>query len=154
MAHKTINTIEQIRNTEGKVYVRWSKSIDMDIKRGYSLRFGTQAEAGLSVCEIDKTWEDWRIIRQLQEYRFTGAPNCWIITGRETGRGGDNEPLLSNIEVIGKAGSELTTANWQRDMLVARIAQAEARLAGLTDAAAISITEQQIAKMRAKLEAL
>lgn len=108
---KTIKSLAEIKNTNGKIYVRWSRSIAMDNKRGYSLRYGTQAESGLSCCEIDTTWEDWRILRQLNEYCFVGG-SCWIITGDEIGTGADNEPLLGNTVLIGKASDNLANSDW------------------------------------------
>jgi len=106
MTSRTIKSLDQIKNTEGRVYVRWSKSIALDNKRGYSLRSGTSREAGLSACEIGKDWDDQRILRQIAEYSFVGT-SCWIVTGDEIGRGGDNEPLLTNVEVIGKVNDKM-----------------------------------------------
>jgi hypothetical protein len=103
---RTIKSLDQIRNADGKIYVRWSKSIALDNKRGYSLRAGTGREAGLSACEIGKDWDNDRILRQMAEYSFTGG-SCWIITGREVGRGGDNEPLLVDVQCIGKVSDSL-----------------------------------------------
>lgn len=138
-----INTLDQIKNTNGKVYVRWSKSIALDNKRGYSLRCGTQSEAGLSCCEIDKNWEDWRILRQLSEYRFVGG-SCWIITGDEIGTGADDEPLLTNVNLIGKVSDALLSINWRKMELEQAIADAEERLANITDAFAIQIVKKSI----------
>jgi hypothetical protein len=110
----TINSLSEIKNQKSRIYVRWSKSFDLDKKRGYSVAYGTQAEAGLSVCEIDKSWDDWRILRQLQEYKFAsnGQGQCWLITGDECGRGQDNEPLLKNANLIGKVSNKLTSTDW------------------------------------------
>jgi hypothetical protein len=113
---KTIKTVEQIKNLNGRIYVRWSKSIALDNSRGYSRAYGTGREAGLSACEINKDWPAWRIIRQLQEYVFCGG-SCWIVSGTEIGRGSDNEPLLTDVECLGKVAS-LISADWlvmQRD---------------------------------------
>ena len=106
MTSRTIKSLDEIRNVDGRVYVRWSKSIALDNKRGYSLRSGTSRETGLSACEIGKDWNDRRILRQLAEYEFCGG-SCWIVTGDEIGRGGDNEPLLTNVEVIGKVNGKM-----------------------------------------------
>lgn len=112
---KTIKSLNEIKNITGKVYVRWSKSISLDRKRGYSLRYGTQAEAGLSACEINTTREDWRILRQLNEYSFVGG-SCWLVSGDEVGTGADNEPLLRNVKLIGKVADNLAKADWERIM--------------------------------------
>ena len=144
----TISTVDQIRSIDGKVYVRWSRSVKLDQKRGYSLRYGSQAEAGLSCCEIDKTWADWRIIRQLTEYQFCGG-SCWIITGDEAGRGGDNEPLLINVTVIGKVSSNLLATDWQAMEKEADIAWHRQKLTVLTNPIAIKIFEADLARLLA-----
>ena len=105
----TIKFLSEIRNANGPVYVRWSKSITLDNKRGYSRRYGTMREVGLSACEIGKDWDDDRILRQLAEYEFCGG-SCWIVTGEQVGRGGDNEPLITNVELIGKVSKPLLKA--------------------------------------------
>ena len=107
----TIKSVEQIKQLEGTIYVRWSQSISMDKKRGYSLAYGTKRERGLSACVVDKSWDTWRILRQLGEYRFCGN-NCWIVTGDEIGRGEDNEELLDNITLIGKVSFNLIEIDW------------------------------------------
>ena len=143
---KTIKSLEEIKNTSGKIYVRWSKSIALDNKRGYSLRFGQEAEAGLSVCAIDQSWEDWRILRQIQEYRFL-SDSCWIVTGDEVGRGGDNEELLKNIVCLGKVSENLLSADWQAMKRNADIADCQERLAHITDPIGKKIVEQSLAKL-------
>lgn len=157
MAYKTIKSLDQIKNIEGKVYVRWSKSIAKDKKRGYSLAYGTSAEAGLSCCEITKEaegWEgeDWRLIRQLTEYKWICGGTCWIITGEVVGTGEDNEPLLANVEVIGKASPALTNLEWRQMELDKDIAAREEGLASgrITDAIARKIAEKSLAKMKAE----
>lgn len=144
---KTIKTLGEIRNTNGKIYVRWSKSVNLDSKRGYSLRCGTQAESGLSCCEIGKDWADWRILRQLQEYQFVSGA-CWIITGDECGTGADNEPLLTNVKLIGKVADELISADyllmWRNKMLAENIAKLET----VTNEIAREIIAKSIAKLQ------
>jgi hypothetical protein len=144
MATKKYQSIDQIRELTGKVYVRWSNSFIKDQKRGYSLRFGTQAEAGLSACEIDTTWEDWRILRKLTEYQFTTGQHCWIITGTEVSRGGDDEPLLQDIELIGEVDKKLLDLDWKKMQLEAYIAKDIIRLSNITDPIAINITKRSI----------
>lgn len=143
---KTIKSLEEIKNTSGKIYVRWSKSIALDNKRGYSLRYGTQAEAGLSVCVIEQSWEDWRILRQIQEYRFL-SDSCWIVTGDEIGRGGDNEELLENVVCLGKVSENLLSADWQAMKRDADILDLQERLARITDPIGKKIVEQSLAKL-------
>jgi len=157
MAYKTIKSLDQIRNIEGRVYVRWSKSIAKDKKRGYSLAYGTTPESGLSCGEITKDaegWEgaDWRLIEQLTEYKYLCGGTCWIITGDEIGTGEDNEPLLTNVEVIGKASADLTSLDGRLMYLDRYIAAKEASLASdrITDAIAKKIAEESLANWRAE----
>lgn len=149
----TINSIDQIKSMTGKIYVRWSKSINLDNKRGYSLRYGREAEAGLSVCSIDKTWEDWRIIRQIQEYAFLGG-SCWIVTGDECGRGGDDEELLENVVCLAKVSERITKANWRKMELVHDIAENEKRLENITDDFGKKIVSASIEKYKKELAAM
>lgn len=148
---KQITSTAQIKNLPQKhIYVRWSKSIALDNRRGYSLRYGRDREAGLSACEINKDWEDWRIIRQLQEYVFLGG-TCWLVTGDEIGLGGDNEPLLCNIEPIGKVSQKLLMLDWHRLYDEKVLAELVDRLSRMTDAIAIKLTKEEIAKLQSKL---
>lgn len=155
MAYKTIKSLDQIKNIEGKVYVRWSKSIAKDKARGYSLAYGTSAEAGLSCCEITKDakgWEgeDWRLIRQLTEYKYICGGTCWIITGEVVGTGEDNEPLLKNVEIIGKASADITNLEWRQLELDQDIARTETALANgkITNEIARKISEESLAKKK------
>lgn len=151
MATRKINTVEEIRSLEGKIYVRWSNSFAKDAKRGYSLRYGSQIEAGISACEIGKDWEDWRILRQIREYEFVYGKHCWIITGNEVARGGDSEPLLENIELVGEISKSLLETDWVAMYYNAMIAKDEARLQTITNQIAINITNQDIARNKKKL---
>ena len=152
---KQITDLTQIKNTNTKIYVRWSKSFALDKKRGYSLRCGSYREVGLSCCEIDPTWEDWRILRQIHEYFFCGGA-CWIITGDKVGTGGDDEPLLNNVQLVGKIGKKLLaqSENWRKMELIADIAADEDRLTRMTDKFAIEITIASLARDRAELAKL
>ena len=143
---KTIKSLDEIKKTNGKVYVRWSRSINLDRKRGYSLKYGTSAEAGLSSCEIDKTWEDWRILRQIAEYSFVGG-NCWIVTGDEIGTGADNEPLLGNVKLVGKVSDSLLAIDWQAMKKDIDIADYRERLTRITDPSGKSILEKALGKL-------
>lgn len=149
---KTIKSMMEIKNNPVHVYVRWSQSILLDIKRGHSLRYGSQTEYGLSACEIDPLWEDWRILRQIKEYEFTGAANCWLITGEVVGRGGDNEPLLINIRVLGKVSKKLLAINWRKLELQSLLAREEECLAIITDPIGIKITIDCINRYREELK--
>ena len=139
-------TLEEIKNANGKIYVRWSRSIALDNERGYSLRYGQEAEAGLSACSIDPSWEDWRILRQIQEYSFLGGA-CWIVAGDEIGRGGDNEELLENVVCLGKVSEKLTSTDWKKMERNASIAELQERLTRITDPIGKIIVEKSLAKL-------
>ena len=139
-------TIKDIKSTSEKIYVRWSESIDLDKERGYSLRYGSSKEAGLSACEIDRTWADWRIIRQIEEYIFCGG-SCWIIAGREVGLGGDNEPLLADVELVGKVSDEIINANLREMQKQEQIANCRHKLTRVTCPLAIKIYEDDLKKL-------
>ena len=148
----TITTVDQIRRVASPVFVRWSNSIEQDIERGYSLRYGTQPEMGLSSNDLDKSWPDWRILRAIREYQFTRAENCWLITGRVVGRGGDNEPLLADVEVIGRVDESLLAVNWKRMKMEEDLARNMKALENITDPFAREITIKAINKIKAELE--
>jgi len=141
-------TIDQIRALaqQQTIYVRWSKDIDLDNRRGYSLRFGKQAEAGLSACRIDPDWDDWRIIRQIQEYSYLGG-QCWIITGHDIGRGGDNEPLLRDVVALAMVADTITMADWLGMWRDAELARTEHLIEVLTDDIAIGIYRDKASKL-------
>lgn len=142
----TIKSLNEIKNTSGRVYVRWSKSINLDNKRGYSLKYGTSAEAGLSACEIDKTWEDWRILRQIAEYSFCGG-YAWIVTGNEVGTGEDNEPLLKNVKLIGKVANSLLSVDWKSMKRDAEIDECRKQLSRTTNEIGIQIIKKSLEKL-------
>jgi hypothetical protein len=146
---RKIKSLQQIREIEGRIYVRWSVSFDLDKERGYSLRFGTQREAGISVCEIKKEWADWRILRQLQEYRFCGG-SCRLITGNYVGRGGDNEELIRDIELIGTVSENLLAADWKSMKLEIEIEKCKDKLSRVTDPFAVKIYEEELEKLMEK----
>lgn len=144
----TISSIQAIRNIPGRVFVRWSKSLDLDNARGYSLRHGTQAEAGISVCDIDKSWPDWRILRQIQEYSFLGG-NCYIVSGAVVGNGGDDEPVISGItRAHGQVSSALVNTDWAEMWRGMEIARQQSILASMTDEIGQDITRRYIARLQ------
>lgn len=143
----TFRTVGEIKDLTGRVFVRWSKSLDLDNARGYSLRHGTQAEAGISVCSIDQSWPEWRILRQIQEYAFLGG-ECWIVTGAVVGNGGDEEPLLAGMLLLGKVSIKLVNADWLKMWRDAEIERQTEILANLTDSTGIEITKRFISRLQ------
>jgi SPP1 gp7 family putative phage head morphogenesis protein len=130
---KSVDEIRELADKVGKpIYVRWSANPAADLKRGYSLRHGTAAEAGLSAVEIDPTWPEWRIIRQLGEYQFLGG-RLWIVTGRQVGLGGDNEPVLRDVKYIAEIDRAFATKDWLAVWREEAIAARRADLEKITD---------------------
>jgi len=147
-----INTLEDLKSIGETLYIRWSNSIEKDQERGYSLRYGTQAESGLSTNNVNTTWADWRILRSIQEYRFTGAKYAYVLTGEVAGRGGDNEPLLKNIKVHGIVSASLITANWRKMKAENDLASALDRLSRITNDFACKSTQKEIERLMQLLE--
>lgn len=147
---KKITTLDEIRNHPEKVYIRWSNSFAKDQARGYSLRYGSQSEAGLSCVEIDPEWEDWRLLRKITEYEFTFARHCWVITGDYVGRGGDNEPLVANIRLVGEVDKSLLKTDWKKMQIEHYIAKTEARIERIPN----EIDKEKAQNMKAYYEQL
>ena len=108
---KTARQLAGLAESRGKVYVRWSRSITLDRKRGHSINWaGMDAEAGLSAIEID--YQDdvvegdaaW-LARLVVDYSYLAhnGARCYVLTGRQVGTGADGETLLdaSTVTVLG-----------------------------------------------------
>lgn len=124
MALKTISTLDELvgvverLSAEGhRVFVRYSRGPAADRKSGYASRnhaTGRQ-EAGLSCeqltpeawyCCNGRTARDW-IAMQVRSYGFMLAQGgrgtyAWVLTGREVGRGSDNEPLVADVAPVAR----------------------------------------------------
>ena len=120
---KTIKTIEEfisfVAAPQGdgrKMFLRWSTGPRNDAKSGYNSfnQASGQREGGLSVNGLEAEPYLWGnvpqvaaireyLAQQLSEYAFTGGFSTskpYIVLGRETHRGGDNEPIISDVEFI------------------------------------------------------
>lgn len=97
---------------EPELYVRWTDDIERDLRTGTSRDELTGVELpGLSAncLHVEQWWGDrplhsW-VARRLYDYRHlpeTRGPDTrpWVVTGVETGRGPDNEPLIGACEPI------------------------------------------------------
>jgi hypothetical protein len=96
----------------GSLYVRWSSDLEHDLRTGSSRDELTGVELpGLSAnsLSVEPWWDDrplrtW-VARRLYDYlhlKDLRGPGTrpWILSGRECGRGPDNEPLLDSCELI------------------------------------------------------
>lgn len=84
-------------------FVRYSSSIDKDMKRGFSNNYSTKTrESGLSALTIDKDTlgDDIALRKFLGSYDHFG-PNGYLVTGKRVGTGGDNEPTIEIGKVLG-----------------------------------------------------
>lgn len=140
----SITALHRLLADQPGLYVRWSASIRMDMRRGYSLRYGREPERGLSACALDPDWPDWALLRQLQEYRRLCGGHCWLITGRVVGTGGDNEPLLQDVRPIAEAVGALVTTDWRRLEAAARVADSIRRWQHIIDPVAYYLEARDI----------
>jgi hypothetical protein len=111
------DSLHQLLQEHGTVYIRWSKSPYADARRGYSLNHASKsAEAGLSVMPLHlsdlQTGGDTELSFYAFDYAFAG-PVASIWTGEVVGRGGDNEPLLSNPELLGTLDKSYLAELWE-----------------------------------------
>jgi Family of unknown function (DUF6098) len=102
-----------------ELYVRWTRDVGRDIRTGVSRDELTGIELpGLSAnsLKVESWWDDrsltaW-LARRLYDYRHLtekrGPGTCpWVIAGRETGRGPDNEPLVADCSVVARVSTDV-----------------------------------------------
>lgn len=104
---------------ERELYVRWTDDVERDVRTGVSRDELTGVELpGLSVnCLRVESWWDGRplttwLARRLYDYRHLPdqrGPNTrpWVVTGVESGRGPDNEPLLTRCDFLAPIAAEV-----------------------------------------------
>ncbi|MEU9923019.1 DUF6098 family protein [Streptomyces griseoluteus] len=115
---------EAVPLVEGRqgLYVRWSKGPSTDLAKGSSTDELTgMPMPGLSAnpLDIEDWWQErslelW-VARRLYDYAHLPHDNGpgvrpWVLTGRETGRGPDNEPLLADVEPVGWIADDVIDA--------------------------------------------
>jgi hypothetical protein len=103
--------VSLIRSIDAPLYLRYSKGPEHDRSRGPSRDYEADVELpGLSVTNISpEPWwsrpiEDW-VARRICKYLELGQEADrypWLLTGTETGRGPDHEPLVHLTEVLGR----------------------------------------------------
>ncbi|GAA1519265.1 hypothetical protein GCM10009730_27430 [Streptomyces albidochromogenes] len=111
---RTLDELTRLVEGRERLYVRWSRGPAADL-RAVSSRDDLTGVAmpGLSAncLDVEPWWRDrpvrvW-VARRLHDYshlpREKGADvHPWALRGRETGRGPDNEPLVVDIEPVGR----------------------------------------------------
>jgi hypothetical protein len=103
--------VNLIGGTDSVLYLRYSRGPDHDSSEGPSRDYEADVELpGLSVTNISpEPWwtrpvEDW-VARRICKYLELGEEAGrypWLLTGSETGRGPDHEPVVELNEVIGR----------------------------------------------------
>jgi Family of unknown function (DUF6098) len=110
---------EDGRDGRSELYVRWTRDVERDLRTGVSRDELTGIELpGLSAnsLKVESWWNDrplpaW-LARRLYDYRDLsekrGPNTCpWVIAGRETGRGPDNEPLVTDAQVVARISMDV-----------------------------------------------
>jgi hypothetical protein len=100
-----------IGGSASPLYLRYSKGPDHDRSSGPSRDYEAEVDLpGLSVTNISpEPWwsrpaEDW-VARRICKYLELGEEEDrypWLLTGTETGRGPDHEPVVEMGEVVGR----------------------------------------------------
>jgi hypothetical protein len=103
--------VHLVRGTESAIYLRYSRGPEHDESRGCSRDYEAEVDLpGLSVTNISpEPWwsrptEDW-VARRICKYLELGEEPGrypWLLTGTETGRGPDHEPVVHVAEVLGR----------------------------------------------------
>ncbi|ALO91803.1 DUF6098 family protein [Streptomyces olivaceoviridis] len=108
----TLAEVARLVERHQGLYVRWSKGPGTDLDSVSSIDELTGVPMpGLSAnpLDVENWWEDrsvelW-VARRLYDYAHLPhdkGPGVrpWVLRGRETGRGPDNEPLVADVEPL------------------------------------------------------
>ncbi|MFB0614524.1 DUF6098 family protein [Streptomyces sp. AGS-58] len=108
----TLDQVARLVERRRGLYVRWSRGPATDLDHVSSTDELTGVPMpGLSAnpLDVEPWWEDrsrelW-VARRLYDYAHLPhdkGPGVrpWVLTGRETGRGPDNEPLVADVEAL------------------------------------------------------
>ncbi|MFJ7151322.1 DUF6098 family protein [Streptomyces sp. NPDC100445] len=108
----TLTEVARLVERHRDLYVRWSRGPATDLDRVSSTDELTGVPMpGLSAnpLDVEAWWEDrsrelW-VARRLYDYAHLPhekGPGVrpWVLKGRETGRGPDNEPLVADVEPL------------------------------------------------------
>jgi hypothetical protein len=108
----TLAAVARLVEQRRGLYVRWSKGPGTDLDKVSSIDELTGVRMpGLSAnpLDVEEWWQDrsvelW-VARRLFDYAHLPhdkGPGVrpWVLRGRETGRGPDNEPLVADVEPL------------------------------------------------------
>jgi len=113
---RTVGEIALLERALGPLFVRHSEGPKHDAREQ-----SIDGESGLTMPGLSanpltpESWwtrpiEQW-VARQLVQYRqlqrVGGRKFAWVLTGREVGRGPDNEPLLADVAPLAILGSDV-----------------------------------------------
>ncbi|CAL9614652.1 DUF6098 family protein [Streptomyces sp. enrichment culture] len=109
---RSLDGLVRLVERDRRLYVRWSRGPAADLRAASSVDDLTGvAMPGLSAnpLDVEGWWRDrpvrlW-VARRLYDYAHLPhdkgpGVRCWILTGREVGRGPDNEPLVADIRPL------------------------------------------------------
>ena len=112
VAHTLAEVTGLVERHRGGLYVRWSRGPEADLSATSSTDDLTGVSMpGLSAnpLDVEAWWGDrsltlW-VARRLHDYAHLPhekGPGVrpWVLTGRETGRGPDNEPLVTDVRPL------------------------------------------------------
>jgi hypothetical protein len=112
---KDLEELAHLVSTTGDVYLRYSEGYEADAdSRSTDTESGLQLP-GLSVNPLrPEAWwtrplKDW-LARQICQYKHLGEReerHAWLLRGTCVGRGPDCEPLLADIQPLGRLDSAL-----------------------------------------------
>jgi len=113
---RSLVALEALVQQVGRLYVRYSEGPERDAGESSVDTESGLTMPGLSVNPLrPEAWwtrplRDW-LARQVCQYRELHEKNpdrfAWVLTGRETGRGPDCEPLLTETTPIARLDDEL-----------------------------------------------
>lgn len=108
--------LEDLVRREPRLCVRYSEGPEQDMSRNSIDTESGLELPGLSVNPLaaEAWWTrpltDW-LARQLCQYRHLSEKNparfAWVLIGREVGRGPDCEPLLADVQPVGRLSERL-----------------------------------------------
>jgi hypothetical protein len=108
--------LEDLVRRQPRLCVRYSEGPEQDMSRNSIDTESGLELPGLSVNPLaaEAWWTrpltDW-LARQLCQYRHLSEKNparfAWILIGREVGRGPDCEPLLADVQPVGRLSERL-----------------------------------------------
>jgi Family of unknown function (DUF6098) len=103
--------VELVEASDVPIYVRFSPGLDQDRVHGSVDHESGLPLPGLSVNPLrppswwrDRPEAEW-VARQVRAYHHLkendGDRRCWLVVGTVVDRGPDNEPLLTDVTVVG-----------------------------------------------------